>query len=462
MEPNCARPGTWDAAIFRGAPKEYGQIDFKGRVVLDLGAHVGGFAALAASSGAARVVAYEAGAENFHLLVANCDHLGVQCRHGAVWRSDRPARVLTWAPSDNPVNTGGGGVYEGRSESGLEHVDAVPFDGIVDELGVVDLLKIDVEGSEYPILMTSQRLDRIKEIVGEWHRVPSTLNGETDPTWTPEGLIEHLEAAGFDTDATFSAASKGRLGHFRAVNRGLRPYERQVYSGSGEDGIIAEIFRRIPPTFKCAVEFGANDGVWLSNTRRLILEEGWTALLIEARADLVEKARENYRGHFVNVYHSSVTPENVEELFAASVLPVDFDLLVIDIDSFDWHVWKAIERYRPKVVCIEYNASFPPPAVAVVPYDPGMTIDAVARLDGKSDDYFGASLQALYDLGKAKGYELIYCSSDGVNAFFVDVKFAAAFRIPEDPTTLYRLPTYGVPGLGRAPNGRGHERSDRW
>lgn len=49
---------------------------------------------------------------------------------------------------------------------GLEHLST--FYG----LERIDLLKLDCEGSEYSILAKCSCLDRVVEIVGEWHRVP--------------------------------------------------------------------------------------------------------------------------------------------------------------------------------------------------------------------------------------------------------------------------------------------------
>ena len=48
-------------------------------------------------------------------------------------------------------------------------VDAVPFDDIVEEVSGggarrIALVKIDCEGGEFPILLTSRRLDRIDRI----------------------------------------------------------------------------------------------------------------------------------------------------------------------------------------------------------------------------------------------------------------------------------------------------------
>jgi hypothetical protein len=109
--------------------------------------------------------------------------------------------------------------------------------------------------------------------------------------------------------------------------------------------------------------------------------------------------------------------------------------------------------YRPKVVIIEYNAGFPPPKKAVVAFHP------LNYWDGS--DYFGASIQSLYELGKKKGYELVYATSQGHNLIFVDGKYFPRFGITDNsPAKLYRMSQGGRPGLGRAPNRMGHPSTD--
>ena len=46
--------------------------------------------------------------------------------------------------------------------------------------------------------------------------------------------------------------------------------------------------------------------------------------------------------------------------------------------------------------------------------------------------YIGASLQSLYELGKRKGYELVYTMSWGPNAFFVDAKYFDRFGVSDN------------------------------
>lgn len=222
------RAHSWDRTIFGNViGGEYGPIDFAGKAVVDVGAHIGSFSILAATSGARRILAYEAGAENFGLLVRNCAALpAVECHHAAVWRSDMREPELEWREAANRENTGGGTVLDCESIAGEPAaagpgapVATVALDAIIERAGTVDLLKIDAEGSEYPILFTSAKLDRVGAIVGEYHEVTG-LRGRSAiagfPEWSADRLAGHLERAGFRV----SLRRKGPLGFFRA-ERGL-------------------------------------------------------------------------------------------------------------------------------------------------------------------------------------------------------------------------------------------------
>ena len=65
-----------------------------------------------------------------------------------------------------------------------------------------------------------------------------------------------------------------------------------------------------------------------------------------------------------------VTPDNIIELFQQLKVPKEFDVLSIDVDSFDYWVWRSLTAYRPRVVVIEYNSFLPASADWVMPYDP--------------------------------------------------------------------------------------------
>ena len=123
----------------------------------------------------------------------------------------------------------------------------------------------------------------------------------------------------------------------------LEAHAASVHSQGGEDGVLLRLFERIGTHHRRFVEFGAWDGLHLSNTANLRLHHGWSGLLMEGsdRADGERVRRER------------IDAENVEALFDRYEVPLDVDLLSIDIDGNDYWVWHALRRYRPRVVIVE-------------------------------------------------------------------------------------------------------------
>lgn len=221
-------------------------------------------------------------------------------------------------------------------------------------------------------------------------------------------------------------------------------YEKRMYSQNGEDGIIEELFARIGTTNRLCVEFGVSDGLQCMS-RHLLVNHGWSGLLIEADPDCFCRLAQHF-GHApgVKLCHSRVTKENIAPLFRENGVPDEFDFLSIDIDGNDYWVWQALHEWKPRVIVIEYNASFPPPQKMVIAYDPDF------RWDGTS--HFGASLSSLAELGKRLGYALIGTDTCGVNAFFLRRDLLEVSRFAElSPEQAYHAPAYG-------PDGGGHPR----
>ncbi len=181
----------------------------------------------------------------------------------------------------------------------------------------------------------------------------------------------------------------------------LRRHERQVYSQGGEDGVLERIFEEIGTTNRHFVEFGAKDGSAISNTANLRLHHGWTGLLMDAGAPHDDPM----------VRREFITAENIEELFDKYGVPERPDLLSIDIDGNDYWVWKALTRYRPRVVVVEYNIFFALDDPRTVPYEPNRIWD--------DSCYHGASLAAFHKLGREMGYALVHTDSWYPNGFFV-------------------------------------------
>jgi len=213
--------------------------------------------------------------------------------------------------------------------------------------------------------------------------------------------------------------------------------EHKVFSQSGEDGIIEEIFKRIGTAHKKFAEYAPGDG--LENNTLYLATLGWTGLWIEANPKHVRAIRERFAAKLKDgtlaLVEQAATAENIESLLERGSLPQDFDLLSVDIDLNDYWVWQKVEHYRPRVVVIEYNAIFPPGCKWVVEYDPR------ARWDETSN--FGASLTALELLGAERGYKLVGCTLAGTNAFFVREELVAdRFCAPFTAENHYEPPRY--------------------
>lgn len=214
-------------------------------------------------------------------------------------------------------------------------------------------------------------------------------------------------------------------------------YGYKVYSQNDEDGIIAEIFRRIGTTSRSFVEFGVETGVEC-NTAKLLVE-GWRGLWIESNAASAAAIRRDFASFTADgkltLQESLVTAENINALIGQGGFSGEIDLLSIDIDGNDYWVWKAIDLVNPRVVVIEYNASLRPPMALVVPYR------ADAQWDGSN--HYGASLEALVRLAATKNYRLVGCSIAGVNAFFVRADLCAdRFLEPATAQEHYEPPRH--------------------
>jgi len=213
----------------------------------------------------------------------------------------------------------------------------------------------------------------------------------------------------------------------------LAKHERKVFSQFGEDGVLERLFEIIEPTSRFCVEFGASNGVAASNTRNLIVNHGWASLQIEGDEKFAATLERNFEKYpKAKTLQAWVWPGNIEILFEENGVPKDLDLLVIDIDSNDYYVWRAIHDFRPKVVLVEANVFFPPPQRMVIDYHP------MNYWDGSQ--YIGASLQSFYELAKRKGYELVHVMSWGPNAVFVDAQYFDRFGIEDNSPVAMQSP----------------------
>lgn len=190
----------------------------------------------------------------------------------------------------------------------------------------------------------------------------------------------------------------------------------RIYSQSEEDGILLYIFSLIPAATRTCVELGAGNGRECM-TANLIINHGWWGYLFDGDAANVRDGRRffsNHRDTFIHpptFTHAWITAENVNDRLASSGITGSVDLLSLDLDGMDYWVWKAITAIEPRVVVCETHNVVPIGRALIVPYNPQFVCD--------SDDYRGASLEAMCRLFKARGYRLVGTHRYGFNAFFI-------------------------------------------
>jgi FkbM family methyltransferase len=186
--------------------------------VIDIGAHIGAFARMAAEAWpAARIIACEPNPENFALLgrnlagVANVVGLPV-----AVVGEDVPEVDFHAIADKVAANSGGGSCARSEPDAVLTRVRALSVERLWREQGITtcDLLKLDCEGSEIPILRAlaaAGLLSTVGHIVGEWHAEDRSLESRQQVMADLETILKgtHL--------VRFRAYRGGREGHFTAT-----------------------------------------------------------------------------------------------------------------------------------------------------------------------------------------------------------------------------------------------------
>jgi hypothetical protein len=190
------------------------------------------------------------------------------------------------------------------------------------------------------------------------------------------------------------------------TNKFYNTYKKNIHSQNGEDGIIEELLKRLEIENGWVCEFGAFDGIYLSNTFSLV-EKGFNAVFIEGDEKRYNDLEKNLLVKYPNITGINAfvdhndTENSLDNLLKKTNIPTDFDLLSIDIDSFDYQVWQSLKHYNPKIVIIEINSS--------------INTDVEDHIH-TPDTYQGTAFSPTYKLGIEKGYTFVLHTG---NMFFV-------------------------------------------
>jgi len=116
-------------------------------------------------------------------------------------------------------------------------------------------------------------------------------------------------------------------------------------------------------------------------------------------------------------------------LLKQTEIPSDFDILSIDIDTFDLDIWESLINYQPKVVVIEINSGIMP-----------------GILSRHNNLYDGNSFSSTLLVAAKKGYTLV-CHTG--NCIFVRNDLTPKMKFPERyidfPELLFRYEEMWMP-----------------
>jgi FkbM family methyltransferase len=163
------------------------RINIEGLNVLDIGANIGIFSVMAALKGC-NVTSYEPEPHNFEMLNKNIEHNSVKVK---------AYQLAVGKPGKYCIEDNGGCSRLGSSGSPVE---CVSINTIINE--PVYFLKMDCEGSEYPIFedATDETLTKINEFAIEFH--PDLVDD-----YTHNKVISRLEEF-FDLEITGEIKNK--------------------------------------------------------------------------------------------------------------------------------------------------------------------------------------------------------------------------------------------------------------
>jgi hypothetical protein len=210
------------------------------------------------------------------------------------------------------------------------------------------------------------------------------------------------------------------LNYQKKINN-LAEVEWGVFSQFGEDGILNWLISFFPDMPKIFVEIGVGDYTEC-NTRLLLDGYGWSGHIFEGDSrsiDKIKKSKDLWKKN-IDINKSFINKKNINELLKKRVKEKEIGVLSLDIDGNDFWVWKAIESIKPKIFICEYNSLFGDMLPLSIPYNKNF-IRSNAHY---SNQYFGASINAMIKLSESKGYTFIGTPSTGVNAFFIETKCA--------------------------------------
>lgn len=170
----------------------------------------------------------------------------------------------------------------------------------------------------------------------------------------------------------------------------------KYYSASGEDWVIEQLLEALGIKTGWFVDVGSWNGEHLNNCR-FLADKGWQGVMIEGDRRRYKNLVKNMWEYRVKPVHAMVQAKELDKYCSLGRVPKDFDVLSIDIDSWDYWLWYYLEEHSPKIVVIEIDGGYD--CEWVQPEDRAPKI--------RRAKWNGASRMSMNKLAEKKGYRLV-------------------------------------------------------
>ena len=216
------------------------------------------------------------------------------------------------------------------------------------------------------------------------------------------------------------------IGHSHILNfrknypniKKINELDYKIFSQNGEDGIIDYFLHELKIEKPRYVEIGVGD-YSESNTRFIFETYNSKGLIIDCLKDIKKKIMNNiifWKGD-LTIVEEFINHKNINSLLIENKFNENIDLFSLDIDGIDYWILKELPNKFSKIAVLEFNPNFGPNLEITVP-----NIENFNRTNYHySNLCFGASLKAIINLMKSKGFVFMGVNKNCINAFFINI-----------------------------------------
>lgn len=157
------------------------------------------------------------------------------------------------------------------------------------------------------------------------------------------------------------------------------------------------LFNKIQNPSFYIINIGASTGTNTDPVYNFIINDKFRGLCIEGDQNKASILKSKTK---FDIYNGYITPLNIESIFESYEVPLNPDILKIDIDGYDLSVLRVIlKKYKPSIIIAEINEKIPPPIKFEVIYKENYLWD--------ESHFFGFSLQSGSEVMNDNGYKIL-------------------------------------------------------